>query len=411
MNTHSVLFPSTRRDFLRQGLRGTGFLAFSRVAPAFLTRMAYAGIPSPETDRTILVVLQLAGGNDGLNTVVAFEDDRYYRLRPKLAINPTEVIQLSNTLGFHPAMGAMAELYREGKLSIIQNVGYPNPNRSHFRSTEIWETASESDEYLPSGWLGRYFDNACSGKATPEVPVGIHIGDQLPQSFLGRTPHNVFGVNRRLDSGTPRKYELLPTLTQTEPANANEAYLQHTLMDALVTEERVARITQSYRPETNYPRNRLALALRGVAAMIAARLETRVFFVSHSGYDTHTNQEQNHRRLLGELSAALSAFQQDLEGHGLQDQVLTMTFSEFGRRPGENNGGGTDHGTAAPLFVMGSRLKSSLIGTPPDLDVGRNQDLEFSTDFRSVYGTIIERWFGCPSAPILGRRYASLPFV
>ena len=411
MNTHPALFPFTRRDFLRQGVRGVGFLAFSSVAPAFLTRTAYAGIPSPETDQTILVVLQLAGGNDGLNTVVPFEDDRYYRLRPRLAINPMEVIPLSDTLGFHPAMSAMAELYREGKLAIIQNVGYPNPNRSHFRSTEIWETASESDEYLPAGWLGRYFDSACCGEVEKDAPVGIHIGDQLPQSFLGRMPHNLFGVNRRLDSRTPRKQDLLPTLTQTKPANANEAFLQHTLMDALVTEARVARITQSYRPETTYPRNRLALSLRGVAAMIAARLETRVYFVSQSGYDTHTNQQQSHRRLLGELSAALAAFQQDLDGHGLDDQVLTMTFSEFGRRPGENNGGGTDHGTAAPLFVMGSRLKSTLTGTPPDLEVGSNQDLEFSTDFRSVYGTVIERWFGCPSAPILGRRYAPLPFV
>jgi uncharacterized protein (DUF1501 family) len=182
-------------------------------------------------------------------------------------------------------------------------------------------------------------------------------------------------------------------------------------MDALVTEQRIYDLTNRYQPRVDYPASRLAASLRGVAAMISAGLGTRIYFVSQSGYDTHTNQQGVHARLLTELSDSLAAFQRDLKARRLEDQVLTMTFSEFGRRPNENSGGGTDHGTAAPIFVMGSAVKEPLIGSRPDLKVGPKEDLTYSTDFRQVYSTVIEKWFQCPPEGILSKRFDPLSFI
>ena len=405
-------FPATRRNFLTAAARGIGLLAYSHYAPAFLTGSALAGAPAPEKDRTIFVLIQLAGGNDGLNTLVPFQDDRYYRLRPRLALKKSEVIQIEEQLGFHPACRELAELYAQGKLGIIQNVGYPNPNRSHFRSSEIWETASDSNEFLSSGWMGRYFDNNCLGHPDESDPVGVHVGGETPPSFLTENPHNLFGV-RQLNRGKKMKAdrELLETLAHAPAQNENAGFLNHTLMNALATEKHVQSMAAHYRAQADYPPTRLAASLRGIASMIASGLQTRVYFTSQTGYDTHANQLQTQKRLLEELSGALLAFQNDLKAHGLEDQVLTMTFSEFGRRPAENNAGGTDHGTAAPLFVMGSKLKNNLLAAPPDLNVGKGQDLKHTTDFRQVYATVLENWLDCPSEPILGRKFPPLTFV
>ena len=411
MNNPNLPLLTTRREFLHNGVRGIGLLSFSQFAPAFLTQSVLARVPEPEKDRTILVMIQLAGGNDGLNTLVPYEDARYYRLRPKIALKKNDVIPIADNLAFHPSCEALANLFKDGKLSIVQNVGYPNPNRSHFRSSEIWETAGDSDEYLATGWLGRFFDNSCCGQADPESPIGIHIGNQTPQSFMASRAHNLFGVPRRGRGRKPRERELLNQLASTPVEGENTEFLRHTLMDTLVTEKRIYQLTNRYRPLVEYPSSRLGVSLRGVAAMIASGLETRVYFVSQSGYDTHANQQSTHARLLTELSESMAAFQHDLEAHRLQDQVLTMTFSEFGRRPAENNGGGTDHGTAAPLFVAGSSLKSSIIGSGPDLNVGRKEDLKYSIDFRQVYSTVIDKWFDCRSEDILGSKFDNLPFV
>ncbi len=404
--------PATRREFLTAGGRGIGLLACCHYAPSFLTGAALSDAPASEKDRTIFVLIQMAGGNDGLNTLIPFEDDRYYRLRPRLALKKTEVVRVADNLGFHPACRQMAGLFNDGRLGIIQNVGYPNPNRSHFRSSEIWETAADSDEYLSSGWLGRYLDNNCPTAKEDSDPLGVHTGGETPQSFFSEKPHNLFGLrhlNRRRESGGSQ--ELLDNLAQASPQNENAEFISHTLMNNLVSERRVQKIVRNYRSQSEYPSTRLANSLRGVAAMIATGLETRAYFVSQTGYDTHANQLPVQNRLLGDLSGALSAFQTDLTAHGLENQVLTMTFSEFGRRPAENNRGGTDHGTSAPLFVMGSKLKNNLLGTPPDLDVGKGKDLTYSTDFRQVYATILENWLGCSREPIIGRRFQPLTFV
>jgi uncharacterized protein (DUF1501 family) len=325
------------------------------------------------------------------------------------------VLRLSGTLGLHPACTALHRLVQDGKLAIVQNVGYPNPNRSHFRSTEIWETASGSNEFLATGWVGRFLDNACAGQPAGHDPVGVHISNGVPQSFLSAQDHPTFGLlpgagNRRENEENRR---LLESLVSPPGAaeNDNATFLKHTLMDALVTEKKVQQVLGSYQPSAPYPGNPFAASLRNVAALIAAGLPTRVYFVSLTGFDTHSNQANAQANLLTTLSDGLAAFQHDLEHHRLDGQVTTMTFSEFGRRPSENESRGTDHGTAAPLFVMGSRVKGGLHGTPPALNLAHNQDLTFSTDFRQVYATMLDRWLGCPSETVLGGKFAALPIV
>jgi uncharacterized protein (DUF1501 family) len=416
-NAPTPLFPTTRREFLQLSGRGLGLLAFARFAPQFLVNSALAGSPAPEKDRSILVLVQLAGGNDGLNTLIPFEDANYYRLRPTLGIAKDKVLPLSATVGLHPSCAALHRLVQDGKLAVVQNVGYPNPNRSHFRSSEIWETASGSSEFLATGWIGRFMDNACAGRPAADIhdPVGVHISNGVPQSFLSASDHPTFGLvpgagNRRENE---ENRQLLESLASQPAAvgDDNATYLKHTLMDSLVTEKKVQRVLGSYQPAATYPGNAFAASLRNVAGLIAAGLPTRVYFVSLSGFDTHSNQVNQQANLLTTLSTGLAAFQKDLELHKLDGQVTTMTFSEFGRRPSENESRGTDHGTAAPLFVLGSRVQGGLHGTAPDLNLAHNQDLTYSTDFRSVYATMLERCLDCPSEPVLGAKFANLPIV
>jgi uncharacterized protein (DUF1501 family) len=416
-NLSSPLLPTTRREFFRQTGRGLGLLAFSRFAPSFLVNSTLASAPAAEKDRSILVIVQLAGGNDGLNTLVPYEDANYYRLRPTLGLPKAEVLPVSTTLGLHPACAALHGLFHDGRLAIVQNVGYPNPNRSHFRSTEIWETASGSSDFATTGWIGRYLDNACAGRPVAEAhdPLAVHLNtlNGTPESFLSVQDHPTFGL---LGSGAGRRdsdetRQLLERVAEDAPGeNQGEAsYLRHTLMDALVTERKVQSILADYHPAAPYPVNAFASSLRSVAALIAAGLPTRVYFVTLNGFDTHVNQAATQATLLKTLAEGLAAFQGDLEAHRLADQVATMTFSEFGRRPSENESHGTDHGTAAPLFVMGSRVKGGLQGTPPSLALQRNEDVTYGTDFRSVYATMLADWLGAPPDPVLGARFDRLP--
>jgi uncharacterized protein (DUF1501 family) len=416
MKNLSPFLPSTRREFLNRSGRGIGLLAFSRFAPSFLVNAVHAATPAPEKDRCILVLVQLAGGNDGLNTLIPFEDAHYYQLRPTLAIAKESVLRVSDTQGLHPSCAALQGLLQDGKLAIVQNVGYPNPNHSHFRSTEIWETASPSDQFLSTGWIGRYMDNACAGSpANDHDPIAVHVNtlNGVPESFMGAQEHPTFGL---LASGIGRKdteetRRLLQSIGAPAGPDNERSFLQHTLMDSLVTETKVQQVLAGYRPMAAYPGNPFGSSLKSVAGLIASGLPTRVYFVTLSGFDTHFNQANTQANLLTVLSTGLAAFQKDLEAHGLDGQVATMTFSEFGRRPFENQSKGTDHGTAAPLFVMGSRIKAGLHGTPPSLDLPKNQDVAYSTDFRGIYATMLENWLGYPSEPVLGAKFATLPLI
>ena len=323
MARSSFLPPSTRREFLQSAGRGLGLLAFSRFAPSFLVNASLAATPAPEKDRSILVLVQLAGGNDGLNTLIPFADADYYHLRPTLGIAANDVLRTSDTLGLHPACGALHRLFHDGRLAIVQNVGYPNPNHSHFRSTEIWETASASDTFLSSGWVGRYLDNACAGApALSHDPCAVHLTDSLPTSFMSAEEHPTFGLEpaRRGHREREQTRRALETLVnRTGPAENDSAdFLRHTLMDALVTEQKVQRMLGGYRPLSAYPESNFGESLRSVAALIAAGLPTRVYYVSLSGFDTHSNQTHQHANLLRTLSEGLAAFRTNAEPLGKQ---------------------------------------------------------------------------------------------
>lgn len=413
-NSPTPFLPTTRREFLGLSAQGLGLLAFSQFAPQFLVRSTLAQTPRPETDRPILVLVQLAGGNDGLNTVVPFADPNYHRLRPNLALPREGLLRVTDSVALHPALAPMHELLQTGRLAVVQNVGYPNPNRSHFRSAEIWETASDSGDFASTGWIGRYLDSCCPGSdSAGHDPLAVHITDSAPQAFAGARAHPTFGLPPRRGGrrGADRRREALEQFAAVPgPAdNPNANFLRQTYMDTLVTERKVQRIIDDFRPEASFPGSAFGTSLRNVSALIAARLPTRVYFVSLSGFDTHANQLQQHAGLLAQLAEGLAAFQRDLESRGLANQVVTMTFSEFGRRPSENESKGTDHGTAAPLFLMGSRLRPGLHGTPPSLDLAPNQDLTHSTDFRQVYTSVLQAWMQADPAPVLGNQFAPLP--
>jgi len=423
----------TRRTFLRSTALGG---ALSWTVPSFLAgtfdRLHAEAADRPTQavtgkDAPILVVLQMAGGNDGLNTVVPFADDHYHRARPRLGLKPDAVLKLNDTTGLHPALKGLKSLHDDGLLGVIQAVGYPNPNRSHFRSTDIWMTASDSNRFENLGWLGRYFDNACAGS---DPTVGISVGRQSPLAFAARQPTGVAVESSGGGRGRDRREDMAGMADEagddpamlTDSAGAGGSidmvsgsadhtspldFLERTTLDARVSSEQIRAVTAKTRKSASYPASRLANDLKLVAQLIAGGMPTRVYYVSQGGYDTHTNQAPAHQRLLGELGDALQAFVADLQALGQLDRVLVMTFSEFGRRVAENASGGTDHGAAGPLFLLGRRIKPGLLGAAPSLasrDLLKG-DVRFQTDFRAVYAGVLEQWLQTASAPVLGRRF------
>jgi uncharacterized protein (DUF1501 family) len=425
----------TRRVFLRTSLLGA---ALSWTIPVFLERTlltlhAQAADSSIQAmtgkDHPILVVLQLAGGNDGLNTIIPLEDDLYFKARPTLATPKEQVLALDGLVGLNPNLAPLKSLYDDGNLAIIQGVGYPNPNRSHFRSTEIWQTASDAEQNLTKGWIGRYFDNCCAGE-DPEV--GVALGEQLPEAFNAASPTGVaigkpgnLGFDRGNDPDEARLFAELNGLKLASmsgdsignlsgPSKSGLSaleYLQRTALDAQVSTDKIKRVLKGTKNEGAYPKSQLGNSLALISRLIAGGLPTRVYYASQGGYDTHAGQINTHKRLLNELSAALAAFCQDLKAKGIFDRVLVMTFSEFGRRVIENANGGTDHGTAAPMFVCGGAVKPGLYGKPPPLDHLEAGDLLYNVDFRSVYSTILSQWMKAPAAQVLGRDFAKLNLV
>ena len=438
----------TRREFLRTTVLG-GALAWT--VPAFLSNTfsalnAHAADSATQVttgrDGSILVVLQMAGGNDGLNTVVPFSNDHYRQARPRLALPANDVLKLSDAIGFHPSLTGFKSLYDSGNLGVIQGSGYPNPNRSHFRSTEIWQTASDSEKFEKYGWIGRYFDNACSGC---DATVGISVGNQMPQAFAAKTPTGVslqnpqsyrFIAGGRDAADSEASYRKMnepdqePSMdTVSEPAadvstggtigaisgattHSGSAldFLERTAMDAQVSSDKILAISNKVQNQANYPGTQLANSLKLVARLIGGGLPTRIYYVSQGGYDTHTNQLATQQRLLKELGDSVKAFTDDLKAQGNMGRVLIMTFSEFGRRVAENANAGTDHGAAAPMFVIGEKVKAGLLGKYPSLAPGDlfQGDVKYNVDFRSVYAGILEGWLKTPSAPILGRQFPPL---
>jgi len=428
----------TRREFLRTGLLG-GSLCWT--VPSFLqnTMLSLHAAADGQLvqgvtgkDGNILVVLQLAGGNDGLNTVVPFGDDDYRRARPSLALRENQVLKLGakEKVGLHPALAGMVKSYEAGDLAVVQGVGYPNPNRSHFRSTEIWATAMDAEKTSSTGWIGRYFDNACAGC---DAAVGITLGSQTPQSFAAKTPKGVLyeaAGGRRHRLGADGEPEADGSMTMAMEGDPEEGpaggsigdiagssgkidaldFLERTEMDVQVTQKEIAAASSRGKNGVPYPGSWLGNQFALISRLIAGGLKTRIYYLSQGGYDTHTGQAGAHERLLREMGDAVAAFLDDLKAQGNLDRVTLMTFSEFGRRVKENASGGTDHGAAAPLFLAGGGVQAGLWGEMPslasrDLDDG---DVRFNVDFRSVYATVLEKHLGVKSDPILGRAFPLL---
>jgi uncharacterized protein (DUF1501 family) len=389
-------------------LKNSAMLSLSPLVPGFLSRTAAAA--GPERDGRILVVLQLDGGNDGINTVVPSGDEAYRKLRRELRLPAEKLCKVSDGIGLHPAMSPAADLLESGRLAIVQGVGYPNPNRSHFESMAIWQTArlEHRDEAAP-GWLGRALDAASPG----DGPAAVHVGDQsLPRALMARrvvttsfADASDFSLSLPAPIGTAKRdHEAkLDDLDTFVSRVVTGAYRTAADLDAVAT--------RRIDPSARYPESELARHFQLVARSIKSGSPARVYYLIQSGYDTHAVQFPGHAQLLRDFSGALRAFIDDLVAAKLADRVVAMAFSEFGRRPDENGSLGTDHGTAGPVFVAGPNACAGLHGKTPalgDLEAG---DLKWSTDFRSVYATLLDRWLGLPSQEVLDGRFEDLPII
>jgi uncharacterized protein (DUF1501 family) len=435
----------TRRDFLRSTILGA---SAAWTVPMFIDRTFgqlhqdardLAIQPITGKDDTILVVLQLAGGNDGLNTLVPYADDAYHRARPRLGKKESEIIKLSDHVGLNGSMPFLGSLFKEGDLGIVQGVGYPNPNRSHFVSTSIWETADPTN-HSNTGWLGRYFDNACPGA---DPTVGISFNKTHPESFGAlKNPGvclNSPELYRWIHGGGEKAQaeEFFANLNQPdedahddEPntggsiamaaggkiggitGEENLAFLERVALDARVSSKTILEIAAKHHTTVRYDGTPVAKNLNLVARMIAGGMSTRVYYVSHGGFDTHNQQLNSHDRLLGQLDSGLKSFFADLKEQGNDKRVVLMTFSEFGRRVAENASIGTDHGKASCLFLAGPAVKGGLHGSHPSLTDLHEGDIKHNVDFRSVYGTVLSDWLKAPELkPILGANYPKLGLI
>ncbi len=392
----------SRRQFLKQSLFATTALWI----PQFLK----ASQPAFATDQErILVILQLSGGNDGLNTVIPYRNDIYYRSRPQLAIAREKVLPVSDALGLNPSLGKMRALMDKGYLSIVNNVGYPNPDRSHFRSMDIWQSASGSSEYINTGWIGRYLDSNC---ATCEPHSAIEIDDTLSLALRGQS---VKGMAMR-DAEKLYKAAHAPflgSLQAPDPdAHDNVSYLYKTLSETTANTAYIYDRTKVYKSPVEYPQTAFGRQLKTIGTLIGSGISTRVYYAALSGFDTHVRQSGTQERLLSTYSDAVEALVSDLERTGNLDRTAILTFSEFGRRVNENASGGTDHGTANTLFLIGGKLrKPGFFNAGADLTMLDEGDLVYTIDFRSIYATLLKTWLGTDSQSILQGDFPHLDLV
>lgn len=390
-----------RRSLLKQ----SAFLSLSPLVPGFLARTATAAAPG--RDGRILVVVQMDGGNDGINTVVPAGDELYAKFRKELRIPREQVRNLGDSggvaVGLHPSMRGAADLYEAGRLAVVQGAGYPNPDRSHFESMAIWQTARPGADAVGNlGWLGRAMDAAPPGEAGP---AAVHVGtESMPRAIVTR---------RAVTTSFADAADLALALTHppTAPPEGDDlaAFVGRTVSTAYATAAELEAAAAGRDPNARYPETALARRLDLVARSIKAGFPSRVYYAIQPGYDTHAVQLPAHARLLGEFSGAIKAFLDDLGAANLADRVVLLAFSEFGRRPEENGSLGTDHGTAGPVFVAGPRVRGGLVGRAPKLGELVDGDLAMQVDFRSVYATLLDDWLGIPATGVLGAAFPKLP--
>jgi uncharacterized protein (DUF1501 family) len=392
--------PVHRRHFLKKSsLAAAGTL----LMPRFLQAL---GEQQVGQQRKIVVIIQLSGGNDGLNTVIPVRNDIYYKLRPKLAIGSTEALKLNEEAGLHPELSYFKELYDAGELAILNNVGYPNPDRSHFRSMDIWHTASDSTTYLHTGWIGRYLDAQCKGCDLPTQ--AIELDEMLSLALKGEK-------NNGIATTDPRR--LYATSTHPHLKAIAQAYHQHhepvadylykTLGTTLQSAEYIFKESRRRPSTSTYPNTQLAKSLQIIASLALSDINTTVYYVSLGSFDTHINQAAKQARLFAQLNGAVKAFVADIKAGGRFNDLLLFTFSEFGRRVNQNASGGTDHGTANNMFFIGGSLKKQgIVNALPDLTQTVANDLQHTVDFREVYHMVLQNWLKVDATAILGANFA-----
>jgi len=414
---------------------GLVIAALGLVAPSFLVKSAYAlpgtvgrgdraGNDSPlgggggSLKKNILVVVQLSGGNDGLGTVIPYTDRSYFTSRPTLAPKPEEILKLTDNMGLHPALKGFKSLYDNGHMAIMQGVGYPNPNRSHFRSMAIWQSA-RPDVFEPTGWLGRFLE--ADDDDEENTLRALNIGNLLPrtlytESTLVPSITNLESYQFRTDGrymGDPTaQIDAIRHLCEHDAIHGPlEEYVSQAASDAFVSSDALKSAVGKYQSSVQYGNNAFAEGMKLIAQVIAADLGTRIFYISLGGFDTHANQAGNHGNLLTMLDEGVSSFYNDLDKMGKSDQVAVMTFSEFGRRVQENGSAGTDHGTSLPMFVIGGNIKGGFYGNNPNLTDLDNGDLRMQTDFRAVYASVIRNWLGADPSKVVPGNFTDINFT
>lgn len=407
-----------RRDFLKTTLAGTGLLAAGLAAPRFLARTAAAAprLGARGAKDTILVVVQLTGGNDGLNTVIPFKDPLYAKYRPTLKQPVGSVLRVSDEIGLHPALRGLADLHQEGCLGVVQGVGYPNPSQSHFRSMDIWHAGSTAD-HLAEGWLGKAMTRMKAG------PNGFHLAmanEAAPLALAGapvKVPSltSLADFQLRLVAGSgadrSRQKQVIENAVKGDVASPLLDFVKQTAVNTYANSQRLQELAKNYQPKATYPDTGLAQRLKLAAQLIVADLDARVYYVSIDGFDTHAGQADTHGPLLQEVGDAIKAFYQDMTAQGQGERVLVMTFSEFGRRAKENGSKGTDHGSAAPMLLVGKKVHAGLVGAHPRLDQLDDGNLVHHTDFRQVYAALLDGWLGVPPAEVLAGKFDPVPVL
>ncbi len=395
-----------RKQFIRVGSLATA----SMMLPKFLKAFEYnAMVPA---GNKVVVILQLSGGNDGLNTVIPLRNDLYYKARPGIGIEKTKALSLVDDTGLHPALTAFKEIYDDGGLGIINSVGYPNPDRSHFRSMDIWHTACQSNEYLSSGWVGRYLDAQCHGCDKPTR--AIEIDDVLSLAMKGDTLNGIALKDPKRLYGTANEKFFRDVLKNrtVETGQQSVDYLYKTMAQTLSSADYIFKQSRLHPSSANYPNTELGKSLKTIASLIFSDINTKIYYVSLGSFDTHIYQSAQQQRLFKEMNDAIKSFVKDLKSNNRFDDVLLFTFSEFGRRVSQNASGGTDHGTANNMFMISGGLKKKgLINAMPDLSDLDNGDLKHKIDFKNVYATILNKWLDADAATILSGNYDSMNFI
>ncbi len=395
-----------RKEFIQVGSLATASL----MLPKFLK--AFEGRPLVPQGNKVVVILQLSGGNDGLNTVIPVRNDLYYKARPRLGIEKAKSVLLTDEVGLHPALTGFKELYDDGNLGIMNSVGYPNPDRSHFRSMDIWHTASQSNEYWTNGWVGRYLDAQCNGCDKPTQ--AIEIDDVLSLALKGENIKGIAVKDPRRLYGTANEKFFRDVMKnhQDETGEQPVDYLYKTMAETLSSADYIFKQSRMHPTNAEYPKTELGNSLKTIASLIYSEINTKVYYVSLGSFDTHINQDGQQQRLFKEMNDAVSSFVKDLKANNRFDDVMLFTFSEFGRRVQQNASGGTDHGTANNMFMISGGLKQKgLINPLPDLADLDEGDLKYKVDFKDVYATVLNKWLKADDEKILGKKYKYLDFI